>query len=306
MSTLRHHPICFRPFPELLAFMSKAKPQPKGTDTPEVSKTVGGKSLAGHDPIDHGSVRGESQMVTVQQTASSIVIPKTMSEAEYLALGSQLGEALQGASFRIGDYCNAGKELFGYKEYDKLAEATGLDQVYLRTCSSIAERVPAEYRQLASLERFRLMLPRREKVLVDGKPTTPEPIPALVARFDGWTQAEIRAGKKDEPKQLSAGATGSAAHTPDEPAGAGAGVPVESNPADAALQASTAPKTPEKGSMTATALYEMARTLQIGIELLTPERLALLSVMEQKFAVVKPLGAMCRLLSEQIRTELQK
>jgi hypothetical protein len=85
---------------------------------------------------------------------------------------------------------------------------------------------------------------------------------------------------------------------------AGAKPAVESDPADAALKAATTDK--PKGEMTATAVYEAARALQIGIELLSKERLAVVAIMEQKFPVIKPLAALCRILSDQIRTELAK
>jgi hypothetical protein len=290
--------------------MRKTKQQPKAPEAAEASTTVGGQVLSGAAPVEHGNPSAtphNTELAVVQETDTSLIVPKDMKEAEYLAIGTRIGQSIRGAAWKIGDFVNIGKAMFGYKEYDKLSEVLELDQVYLRQCSSVAERVPAEHRHFASVERFRLMLARREKIVIEGKPPTPEPIPVMVARFNGWTQAQIRTGEF-APPALSAGSTGVAAGspTPDEPAGAGAGVPVESTAADAALQAATAPKTADKGSMTATAIYEMARTLQIGIELLTPDRLATLSVMEQKFAVVKPLGAMCRLLSEQIRTELNK
>ncbi len=134
-----------------------------------------------------------------------------------------------------------------------------------------------------------------------------EEIPALVARHTDWTARELRAGKKDEPKALTAADTGSAASSPDVDAAnaeAGSKPPVESDPADAALKAATAEK--PKGEMTATAVYEAARALQIGIELLSKERLAVVAIMEQKFPVIKPLAALCRILSDQIRTELAK
>jgi hypothetical protein len=228
-----------------------------------------------------------------------------MTEAEYISIGERLGEAMQGASFKIGDFVNIGKLRFGYKDYERVAEITGLDQVYLRQCSSISERVEPQFRTLASLERFRLLLPKREKIVKDGKPAELESIPSLVARFDDWTQKEIRDGKKALPPS-SAASTGSAAgtaQTPDDDAG-DSKKPAEKTPEAAALAAATVDK--PKGEMTATAIYEQARALQIGIELLSPDRLTMLSVMEQKFAVIKPLGAMLRLLSEQIRTELHK
>ncbi len=257
--------------------------------------------------MEHGHPEQTSNVVSVIEAPMALTFPETMTEAEYFDFGRRMGDALQGASWRVGDYANFGKAKFGIKDYTRLADETGLDEVYIRQCSSIAERVPAEHRALASLERFRVLLPKREKIVRDGKTAGQEEIPVLIARFADWTARELRAGKKDEPKQLSAADTGSAASSPsvdDANAEAGQKSTPESTPADAALKAATADKI--EGEMTATALYECARKLQIGIELLTPDRLAMLSVMEQKFAVLKPLGAMVKLLVEQIRTELAK
>jgi hypothetical protein len=276
--------------------MSKAKTQPKASTPAE-----------GAQVMEHGHPEQTSNVVSVIEAPMALTFPETMTEAEYFDFGRRMGDALQGASWRVGDYANFGKAKFGIKDYTRLADETGLDEVYIRQCSSIAERVPAEHRALASLERFRVLLPKREKIVRDGKTAGQEEIPVLIARFADWTARELRAGKKDEPKQLSAADTGSAASSPsvdDANAEAGQKSTPESTPADAALKAATADKI--EGEMTATALYECARKLQIGIELLTPDRLAMLSVMEQKFAVLKPLGAMVKLLVEQIRTELAK
>jgi hypothetical protein len=275
--------------------MSKTKPQPKASAPAE-----------GAQVIEHGNPEQTSQQVAVIEAPMALTFPETMTEAEYFDFGRRMGEALQGASWRVGDYANFGKAKFGIKDYTRLADETGLDEVYIRQCSSVAERVPAEHRALASLERFRVLLPKREKVMRDGKTAGQEEIPVLIGRFADWTARELRAGKKDEPKQLSAADTGSPATAGGEDAAnAEAGQkPAESAPADAALKAATADKI--EGEMTATAVFECARKLQIGIELLTPDRLALLAVMEQKFPVLKPLGAMVKLLVEQIRTELNK
>ncbi len=278
-----------------LHFMSKAKTQPKASAPAE-----------GAAVIEHGNPEQTSNVVSVIEAPMALTFPETMTEAEYFDFGRKMGDALQGASWRVGDYANFGKAKFGIKDYTRLADETGLDEVYIRQCSSIASRVAPEHRALASLERFRLLLPKREKLLnTDGKTIGDEDVPVLVGRYTDWTARELRNGRKDEPKQLSAADTGSPATAGGEAAAnAEAGQKAESAPADAALKAATADKI--EGEMTATALYECARKLQIGIELLTPDRLAMLSVMEQKFAVLKPLGAMVKLLVEQIRTELQK
>jgi hypothetical protein len=238
----------------------------------------------------------------------SLTFPEVMTQPEYYAYGVKMGHALQGASWRVGDYVNFGKAKFGIKDYAALADEVGLDEVYLRQCSSIASRVPAEHRALASLERFRLLLPKREKIVKDGKTAGEEEIPLLVGRFAEWTAREIRAGAKDKPKELTAADTGTAAHTTDDDsANADAGQKeTEREPADAALAAAKQKPDDPAGAMTATAVYETARKLQIGIELLTPERLAVLAIMEQKFPVIRPLVALGKILCDQIRTELHK
>jgi hypothetical protein len=289
--------------------MSKTKTEPKASAPAEGARTVEGKNLSADSQVtEHGQPEATpSNQIAVVEASMALTFPETMTEPEYFAYGRRMGDALQGASWRVGDYANFGKAKFGIKDYTRLADETGLDEVYIRQCSSIAERVPAEHRALASLERFRVLLPKREKIVRDGKTAGQEEIPVLIARFADWTARELRAGKKDEPKQLSAADTGSPATAGTEDAvnaEAGQKTTKESAPADAALKAATADKI--EGEMTATALYECARKLQIGIELLTPDRLAMLSVMEQKFAVLKPLGAMVKLLVEQVRTELNK
>jgi hypothetical protein len=278
--------------------MSKTNKPQKASTPPEV---VQGKVVetGNPDPVENS--------LAITEAVMSLAFPEAMTEADYFAYGRKMGDALQGASWKVGDYANFGKAKFGIKDYTRLADETGLDEVYIRQCSSIAERVPAEHRALATLERFRLLLPKREKTVKDGKTAVVEEIPALVARHTEWTARELRAGKKDAPKELGAADTGSAAGSPDvdaanlEPYNK---TPVESDPADAALKAATTDK--PKGEMTATAVYEAARALQIGIELLSQERLAVVAIMEQKFPVIKPLAALCRILSDQIRTELAK
>jgi hypothetical protein len=290
--------------------MSKQKPQPKASAPAEGARTVEGKNLPQNSTV---SIAGNpdptpSNQIAVVESPMALTFPDTMTEVEYFAFGRSMGDALQGASWRVGDYANFGKAKFGIKDYTRLADETGLDEVYIRQCSSVADRVPAEHRQLATLERFRLLLPKREKIVKDGKTAEMEAIPALITRYSDWSAREIRAGAKDKKPELSAGDTGSAATSPDVDAGnaeiAAAGATAESTPADAALKAATANKV--DGEMTATAVFETARKLQIGVEVLSSDRLATLAVMEQKFPVIRPLSAMLKLLSEQIRTELHK
>jgi hypothetical protein len=289
-------------------FMSKHKTPPKASATAEGARTVEGRQLPENPQVvEAGTPDAGENSLAITEAVMSLAFPEAMTEADYFAYGRKMGDALQGASWKVGDYANFGKAKFGIKDYTRLADETGLDEVYIRQCASIAERVPAEHRSLASLERFRLLLPKREKTVKDGKTAVVEEIPALVGRHLDWTARELRTGKKDTPKELTAADTGSAAGSPTVDAAnaeAGSKSQVESDPADAALKAATAEK--PKGEMTATAIYETARTLQIGIELLSKERLAVVAIMEQKFAVIKPLAALCRILSDQIRTELQK
>jgi hypothetical protein len=283
----------------------------KASAPAEGARTVEGKNLPETTTVIEAGNPDPTpaNQVAVIEAPMALTFPETMTEVEYFAFGRKMGEALQGASWRVGDYANFGKAKFGIKDYTRLADETGLDEVYIRQCSSIAERVSADYRALASLERFRLLLPKREKIVKDGKTAGMEEIPALVERYADWTAREIRAGAKDKPKELgdaSAADTGSAGRDNEAAANAEAGQAqsVESEPGDAALKAATAVKV--DGEMTATAIYEMARKLQIGIEILSADRLATLAVMEQKFAVIKPLSALTRILVTQIHTELNK
>ncbi len=281
----------------------------KASAPAEGARTVEGKNLPETTTVIEAGNPDPTpaNQVAVIEAPMALTFPETITEVEYFAFGRKMGEALQGASWRVGDYANFGKAKFGIKDYTRLADETGLDEVYIRQCSSIADRVSADYRALASLERFRLLLPKREKIVKDGKPAGMEEIPALVERYADWTAREIRAGHKDKPIRLndtSAADTGSAGRDDEAAANAEAGHSVESEPGDAALKAATAIKV--DGEMTATAIYEIARKLQIGIELLSTDRLATLAVMEQKFAVIKPLSALTRILVTQIHTELHK
>lgn len=287
--------------------MAKHKPTTKGPEAAEASLTVEGKTTTGVVQ-EHGKPERTGQLVTVQSSEFSLSFPDTMTEPQFEEYCQKFGAALQGAAWRVGDVANFGKAKYGYKDYEKICDLTGLSEIYVRQCSSLAERVAPEIRHLASLERFRLMLPKN-KVLVpateDGKPATTKTLtPAeLVAHFADWTAADLRRGHKEIPKQLAIGESASASSTSTQSATGGDSA---SSAADTGKADKTAEPVKNKGEMTATAIYDACRALQIGVELLTPDRLATLAVMEQKLPLIKPLSAMLKLLSDQIRTELNK
>lgn len=113
----------------------------------------------------------------------SLTMPENMPESDYLGFGSKIGKAMAFASWRIGDWVNYGKKQYGYKDYEKIAAVSGLANQYLRACSSVAGRVPAEMRSLYSLEKFRLMLSRQD----EG-----EKIEHLVKRLGNKTSEQLR------------------------------------------------------------------------------------------------------------------
>jgi hypothetical protein len=291
-----------------LQFMSKqAKPE-KASVPPEGTRSVAGKTIAPNATvIEVGSPAATSQIVTVQEYGFSLALPQTISKDDYATLGKRMGAALQGASWKVGDYANFGKATFGFREYDVIAEYTGLDQVYLRTCASVAERVPAEFRELASLERFRLMLPHRAKLVKEGKATSElEPIPELVGRFNGWTQAEIRAGKKAEIKQLSAADTGTAGRneTADD-AGGGDGAGKSTGSDDGAGTTGGTGTKAEK-VVTASEIHRMLGEVHDAVQAMSADRLAIFSAIEQKVPRLPQTLALLRILRDQVRTELNK
>ncbi len=286
----------------------QAKPQ-KASETPEGSQTVGGRIVAPNALVQvSGNPEHTGHVVTVQEAPLGITLPETMTQDDYALLGRRMGEALQGASWKVGDYANFGSVQFGIKDYGQIAEFTGLDQVYLRQCASVAERVSLEFRQLASLERFRIMLPHRTKVVVDGKASQLEPVAELVARFDGWTQAEIRAGEKNKPKELSAGSTGAAAGSPTPDAGGTdegkSGTSAQTGTEDAAATAGGTGKA--ERVVTSTEIHRMLGDLHNAVQAMPQTRLAMFAVIEEKLPRLPQTIAILKILRDQVRTEINK
>jgi hypothetical protein len=283
----------------------QAKPETASVP-PEGTRSVAGKTIAPNATVvEVGSPAATSQIVTIQEFGFSLALPQTISKDDYATLGKRMGAALQGASWKIGDYANFGKATFGFREYDVIAEYTGLDQVYLRTCASVAERVPAEFRELASLERFRLMLPHRAKLVKEGKATSEfEAIPELVGRFDGWTQAEIRAGKKAEVKQLSDTGTAGQNETADDAGGGnGAG---KSTGSDEGAGTTGGTGTKADKVVTASEIHRMLGEVHDAVQAMSADRLAIFSAIEQKVPRLPQTLSLLRILRDQVRTELNK
>ncbi len=287
----------------------QAKPE-KASVPPEGTRSVAGKTIAPNATVvEVGNPAATSQIVTVQEFGFSLALPQTISKDDYATLGKRMGAALQGASWKIGDYANFGKATFGFREYDVIAEYTGLDQVYLRTCASVVERVPAEFRELASLERFRLMLPHRAKLVKEGKATSElEAIPELVGRFDGWTQAEIRAGKKAEVKQLSAADTGTAGRneTADDAGGDAAGKSTAQSGSEEGAASAGATGAKTEKVVTASAIHQMLGDLHDAVQAMSADRLTIFSAIEQKLPRLPQTLALLKILRDQVRTELNK
>jgi len=118
-------------------------------------------------------------------------LPDNMPEKDYLDFGVKIGRVMEFASWRIGDYVNYGKKQYGYKDYKKIADATGLAEGYLRTCASIADRVAGTYRHLYSMEKFRLLIAHRDEN---------ETMEKLVARLGDKSNVQLR--------EMTAGKTG--------------------------------------------------------------------------------------------------
>lgn len=123
---------------------------------------------------------------------AALTFPDNMPEEDFLKYGTRIGKVMEFASWRIGDYVNFGKKQYGYKDYKKIEEATGLAAGYLRNCASVADRVPASLRHTFGMEKFRMMLAHRDDA---------EPIEKLVARLGDKSASALR--------EMSAGGTGS-------------------------------------------------------------------------------------------------
>jgi hypothetical protein len=287
-------------------------PEQPQTVAQNTAITVLGKKLTGNDPVEHGQPESSaSQIVTYTETDYSLVFPNDITEEQFLAVAKKLGHAAAGLGWQIGDIANFGKGKFGYKDYTKLAEVTGFAEVYLRTCSSLSERVAAEFRQLASMERFRLLLPRRETILPpensENTVKRNESIPQLVARLESWTATDLREGAKHSPKAAPVVTMTQNVTTPAVPDVA------QSTETDVDAKGMTSSPTSTvlsiksgKPFMTANAIHDCAKTLQRGIEELTPDRLTVLAELEKRESVLKPLSMMLKILRDRIGTALNK
>jgi hypothetical protein len=108
---------------------------------------------------EHGA-QAASALTQHGDNPAELMLPPDMTEDDFLAYGERIGHAMAFAAWRVGDFCNFGFANFKYKDYSVLAKVTGLDEVYLRTCASVAARVEPALRNRVSLERARLMLQR--------------------------------------------------------------------------------------------------------------------------------------------------
>ena len=296
------------------------------------SRSVGGETIPPNAAVhEHGNPESSS-IVQYVEADYSLTLPDELTEIGYIEIGRKIGAAMEGASWRIGDWANFGKAKFGYKDYEKLQEITGLSEVYLRTCSSIAERVDAAFRPLASMERFRLMLPMRDTIIIPeaeqvkgGGTKRAEPIPAMIERLKDWNQTELRhktktptlaagnAGRRPEvaeakkAAEVAADAMKKAATDPTNAEAARVAAEATQKAADAAKKvAETTPAPEPKAAPLAGKVYQHARELAEEIELLTPERIALLATMEKQNPVFKPLAGMLKILRDQLWLEMDK
>jgi hypothetical protein len=304
--------------------MAKNKPTTKPTDgtqsAPAQAKipaqqpaaetlTVGGKTIATGEVHITGNPDATPaqapEIVTIQQTAFAISIPKETSLDAWLEIGHRIGEAMKGASWKIGDWCNFGIAVYGHKDYDAGSQATGLSEQYLRACSSIAQRVAPELREHGSIERFRLLLamPSENKAIPEderkGSAERAETLAEKVERLADWTMAELRNKQRRQALPPAPPAT-----TPgkDEPTGATVAADATADAPSGSTTGVTAPvgSTDGRPSMTAEGIHTMAKALTAGLEELTPERLTLLATFEAKEGRLKPLAAMLKIAIEQI------
>jgi hypothetical protein len=272
--------------------------------------SVGGKTIATGAVVEHGSPEAtphNTEIVTIQETTHALVIPKGTSVEAWTAIGHRIGEAMEGASWRIGDWLNFGLNVLGFKDYENAVEATKLSEQYLRVCSSVSQRVAPELRHSGSIERFRLLLamPVENVVIPEdqrkGSASRAETLAEKITRFEGWTMGELRAKTKRQalpPTPPPADpATGN-----DHTAASEAAANTEAGQSGSTTGDTAPPTTPPAGrpSMTAEGIYNMAKVLTIGLEELTPERITLLATFEEKEGRLKPLAALLKIAIQQV------
>jgi hypothetical protein len=168
--------------------MSKKEKTEKGSTTPEVV----------HEHMKQESEEAASALTIYGGNPYALTMPDNLPEADYLAFGTRIGKAMQFVGWKIGDFVNYGVTTYGYKDYEKLASVTGLDETYLRTCSSVANRIPLQHRGDASMEKFRLML---------GRMNEKETVPHLVKRLGKKTVSQLRDMAKSGEGSRTGGAT---------------------------------------------------------------------------------------------------
>ncbi len=310
-------------------FMAKNTPQPKATAgqktaAPEQAKapaqpstqaetvTVGGKTIATgivHETGQPDATPHNTEIVTIQETTHALVIPKGTSIEAWTEIGHRIGEAMEGASWRIGDWLNFGITVLGFKDYDSAVEATKLSEQYLRVCSSVAQRVSPELRHFGSIERFRLLLamPPENVVIPEadrkGAATRAETLAEKIVRLESWTMGELRNKKQRQALPPSGEAI---------QADGAASTPPATNVTNAPDSEKSGTGTPPEGthtarqSMTAEGIYNMAKALTIGLEELTDDRVVLLASFEKAESRLKPLRALLKLAIERVGAELNE
>jgi len=121
-------------------------------------------------------------LVVYGDNPAELVLPKDMPKQDYFVYGRKLGLVMEFGAWRVGDYVNYGMTVYGFKDYEEIARATGLSEQFLRNCASVAGRVSLEFRHFG-LEKMRLMLNRKGEK---------ESIKRLVKRLGDKTHAELR------------------------------------------------------------------------------------------------------------------
>lgn len=294
------------------------------TPTQQPVVTVLGKHLAGNAPKDAGHIPEGSTgaIVTYTETEFSLVFPEELSEAQFLTVAKKIGEAASGLGWRVGDLANFGKEKFSYKDYEKLAEITGFAEVYLRTCSSIAVRVPYQFRNLASMERFRLILamPNENLALPADAPKDAvahvETLPEKIKRLQDWTAAELRNKQRSNPKTLGDGTTSGVPSATQPQTGTTQEGTSDAPNADAGETAPQSDSQPPTGGapssqkpepvVTATRIHTMLGEIHDAVQAMGVDRLSLFAVIEEKSPRLPQTIALLKLLRDQVRTELNK
>jgi hypothetical protein len=178
--------------------MAKKPATPKSSPAAEAGYTDAPKVSA---------IQADQALTLYGSNPYSLDMPENMPEKDYLSFGAVIGKAMEFASWRIGDWVNYGQKQYGYKDYEKIAAVSGLAEQYLRACSSVASRVPTEFRNFYSLEKFRLMLSRRNES---------EKIEHLAKRLGGKTMTQLRemsGSGRGKDKATKQGMTATEVHT---------------------------------------------------------------------------------------------